>query len=155
MRPEFQQINIGNLYIFACAVIVSIQLAINRKLGSLSPPIVTSFIGAFSAAMLLSPVVASNWVAIPDEAWFYIALLIVSGAFNQTLLVYAFAHADASTLAPFSYFEIVSAVAFGYLFFGTLPVSLSWLGIGLIVCSGLYVSRASRLRSLPRRSTNL
>ena len=47
--------------------------------------------------------------------------MIVSGSINQTLLVYAFAHADASTLAPFTYFEIVSAVIFGYLFFDTLP----------------------------------
>jgi drug/metabolite transporter (DMT)-like permease len=155
MRPEFEQINIGNLYIFACAVIVSIQLALNRKLGNLSPPLITSFVGAFCAAAVLTPVVVANWVAVPDDAWSYIALLIVSGAINQTLLVYAFAHADASTLAPFSYFEIVSAVAFGYLFFDTLPTSLSWLGILLIVFSGLYVSRATRVRSLPRRTTNL
>ncbi len=155
MRPEFEQINVGNLYIFACAVIVSIQLALNRKLGNVSPPLVTSFAGAFCAALVLSPMLVGAWAPIPDGAWFYIALLIVSGAINQTLLVYAFAHADASTLAPFTYIEIVSAVIFGFLFFGTLPTPLSWIGILLIVVGGLYVSRAMRVRSIPRRTANL
>jgi drug/metabolite transporter (DMT)-like permease len=155
MRPEFEQFNVGNFYIFACAVIVSIQLALNRKLGNVSPPLVTAFTGALCAALVLFPWLVGSWAPIPDGAWIYIALLIISGAINQTLLVYAFALADASTLAPFTYFEIVSAVVFGYLFFDTLPTPLSWLGILLIIFGGLYVSRAMRVRSIPRRSANL
>ena len=67
------------------------------------------------------------------------------------LLVFAFAHADASTLAPFTYFEIVSAVIFGYLFFGTLPSPVSWGGIFLITAGGIYVARALHVRNIPRR----
>jgi drug/metabolite transporter (DMT)-like permease len=155
MRPEFEQVNIGNLYIFACAVIVAVQLTLNRKLGSVSPPMVTAFAGAACAALVLSPLLPSLWAPVPDGVWLYVGLLIVSGAINQTLLVYAFAHAHASTLAPFAYFEIVSAVILGYLIFDTLPTLLSWLGIGLIVGGGLYVSRALRVRTVPRRSANL
>lgn len=155
MRPEFEQINIGNLYIFACAVIVSIQLTLNRKLGSVSPPLVTAFAGAACAALVLLPLLPASWAPVPEGAWVYVALLIVSGAINQTLLVYAFAHAHASVLAPFAYFEIVSAVMLGYLMFDTLPALLSWLGIGLIVAGGLYVSQALRVRTLPRRNPNL
>ena len=155
MRPEFEQINTGTLYIFACAVIVAIQLALNRKLGSVSPPLVTAFAGALCASLALAVILPGTWVAIPDEAWPYIGMLILSGAVNQTLLVYAFAHADASTLAPFTYTEIISAVIFGYLFFATLPALLSWLGILLIAGSGWYVSRVMRMRSPSRRSAKI
>ena len=155
MRPQFEQLNTGNFYIFACAVIVSIQLALNRKLGAVSPPLVTAFAGAVCATLGLTLLLPDSWQPIPAEAWWYIAVLVVSGALNQTLLVFAFAHADASVLAPFTYFEIVSAVVFGYLFFGTLPVPLSWLGIGLIAAGGLYVSTALRVRSIPRRGIKL
>ena len=155
MRPQFEQINSGNLYIFACAVIVSIQLALNRKLGVVSPPLVTAFAGAVCAALALTLALPIAWQPVPDGAWLYIGLLIVAGAANQTLLVFAFAHADASTLAPFTYFEIVSAVIFGYLFFGTLPGLLSWAGITLIAAGGLYVSRALRVRSIPRRGPKI
>jgi len=151
IRPQFDQINVGHLYIFACAVIVSIQLAFNRKLGLVSPPMVTAFAGALCAALVLTPLLPGSWTPIPDGAWLYIGLLVVAGSVNQTLLVYAFAHADASTLAPFTYSEIVWAVIFGYLFFDTLPNPMSWLGILLITVGGLYVSRTLRVRSIPRR----
>jgi len=155
MRPEFENINSGNLYIFACAVIVSVQLALNRKLSLVSPPLVTAFAGALCAALALTFLLPGSWQAIPADAWFYIGLLVVTGAINQTLLVFAFAHADASTLAPFTYFEIVSAVIFGYLFFETLPTLLSWAGIALITIGGLYVSRALRMRNIPRRGVKI
>jgi len=155
VRPQFDQVNLGHLYIFACALIVSIQLALNRKLGHVSPPLVTAFAGAVWAALALTLLLPGSWQPIPDQAWIHIGLLVVAGSINQTLLVYAFAHANASTLAPFTYSEIVSAVIFGYLFFGTLPTLLSWLGILLITAGGLYVSRAMRVSSIPRRVTRI
>ncbi len=151
MRPDFEELNIGNLYIFACAVIVSVQMALNRKLGFVSPPLVTAFAGAVCATLAVSLMLPGAWQPIPDSAWLPILVLIFSGAVNQTMLVVAFARADASTLAPFTYFEIVSAVIFGFLFFGTLPSALSWAGIALISVGGIYVARAQHLRNLSRR----
>jgi drug/metabolite transporter (DMT)-like permease len=155
MRPDFEQVNTGNLYIFASAVIVSIQLALNRKLSVVSPPLITACAGAVFATLALTFLLPGGWQPIPDDAWFYIGVLVVSGSINQVLLVYAFAHADASTLAPFTYFEIVSAVIFGYLFFETMPTMLSWVGIALITVGGIYVSQALRMRNISRRGTKI
>ena len=155
MRPDFEQINSGNLYIFASAIIVSIQLALNRKLGVVSPPLITAFAGAVFAALALTLMLPGSWEPIPDDAWIYISVLVVAGSVNQILLVYAFAHADASTLAPFTYCEIISAVIFGYLFFETMPTMLSWVGIALITVGGLYVSQALRMRNISRRGTKI
>ena len=80
-------------------------------------------------------------------------MLVLCGAANNVLLVYAFVYASASTLAPFTYFEIVSAVIFGYLFFGTLPSLLSWCGILLITLGGLYLARVLHLQNLARRQS--
>lgn len=155
MRPEFKQINIGTVYVFICAVIISVQLALNRKLGAVSPPLVTAFLGAIFATVAVTFLLPGSWQPIPDESWPYIVLLIISGAINQILLVYAFAYADASTLAPFTYSEIVSAVIFGYLFFGTLPSVLSWVGIFLISAGGIYVARVLHLHNISRRAPKI
>jgi len=151
MRPDFDQLNSGVFYIFLCAVVVSIQMALNRKLSIVSPPLVTACVGAIVASVALSIILPGVWQPVPVDAWPYIGILIISGAINQTMLVFAFVYADASTLAPFTYFEIVSAVALGYLFFGTLPSLLSWGGIALITASGVYVARALHVRNISRR----
>lgn len=155
IRPEFNQINIGTVYIFICAMIIGLQLALNRKLGAISPPLITAFFGALCATIALTFLLPGSWQPIPDDAWLYIGLLIFAGTINQVLLVYAFVYADASTLAPFTYFEIVSAVIFGYLFFDTLPSALSWLGIFLISAGGLYVARALHLNNISRRTPKI
>jgi len=155
MRPEFNQINSGNLYIFTCAVIISIQLALNRILSIVSPPLITAFAGAVIATFVLTYFLADSWEPVTNEAWLYIGILILSGAINQTMLVFAFAQADATTLAPFTYFEIIAAIIFGYLFFSTLPSLLSWVGILLITAGGLYVARSLRVKSIPRRAPKI
>ncbi len=155
MRPEFDDFNSGNLFIFACAVIVGIQLTLNRKLSIVSPPLVTAFAGAVCASLSLALLLPGSWNPIPGDAWWLIALLVLSGGANQTMLVFAFAHSDASTLAPFTYSEIVSAVIFGFLFFGTLPSLPSWGGILLITAGGIYVAHALHLRNIPRRVTKV
>jgi S-adenosylmethionine uptake transporter len=64
--------------------------------------------------------------------------------------------APASLLAPFHYTSIVWAVAFGWLGWGDLPRPNVWLGICIIVCSGLFVwhreqskSRTEALSAVP------
>ena len=155
IRPEFEEINTGVVLIFLCAVVLSIQLALSRRLGAVSPPLITAFAGAVCATAVLTPFLPGSWQTISDSAWPYIWVLILSGTANQVLLVYAFAESAASTLAPFTYIEIVAAVAFGYLFFSTLPSFLSWIGIGLIAASGIYVARARQITIFPRRGSKL
>ena len=151
MQPDFTRLNTGASFIFVCAVIVSIQLVLNRKLGSSSHPLVTSFWGATTASVLLSLMLPMNWNSVSPSDWMWIGLMILSGAVNQTLLVYAFAKAEASALAPFTYFEIVAALILGLLFFGTLPDMLAWAGIALIIVSGLTVARVLSVQQTPKR----
>ena len=151
IRPEFEEINTGAMLIFLCAVVLSIQLALSRRLGAVSPPLITAFSGSVCATIVLTFFLPGSWEQIPDSAWPYIWLLILAGTVNQVLLVYAFADSEASTLAPFTYVEIIAAVTFGYLFFSTLPSVLSWIGIVLIAASGIYVARAQRIATISRR----
>ena len=51
----------------------------------------------------------------------------------------AFSLAPANLLTPFSYFQILSAVVFGFLVFHDIPDYWTLTGIALIVGAGLYV----------------
>ena len=73
------------------------------------------------------------------EQWGWLAAVGLIAAVGHLLVVIALNRAPASLLAPFSYLEIVSATALGWLVFEEWPTLLTWLGIAVIVCSGLYV----------------
>jgi S-adenosylmethionine uptake transporter len=70
------------------------------------------------------------------------ALLIgvgLTATVSHLILTYAFRKAPASVLAPIQYLEIASATVLGYVFFGDFPDALKWLGIAIIVGSGLFI----------------
>ena len=50
-------------------------------------------------------------------------------------------YADASKLAPLGYTEIIPNVIIGYYFFGNFPDHWTFLGLFIIVLSGIYISR--------------
>ncbi|KQY36157.1 DMT family transporter [Rhizobium sp. Root483D2] len=77
---------------------------------------------------------------VPDmAAGLYLIGVGVTATISGVLGVYAYRAAPASVLAPLQYLEIVSATIFGWLVFGHLPDALKWLGIAIIISSGLYI----------------
>ena len=71
------------------------------------------------------------------------------------LVVYAFRHAPAAVLAPLNYLEIVSATILSYLVFGNFPAVPVWIGIAIIVASGVYIAHRERRRALTAQSTEM
>ena len=59
--------------------------------------------------------------------------------FAQLLMAKAFSLAPAILLTPFTYFQILSALVFGFLVFHDIPDVWTFVGIALIVGAGLYV----------------
>ena len=54
-------------------------------------------------------------------------------------ITFALSLAPATVIAPLQYFEIVTATIFGYLFFSDFPDNWTFLGIFIIISSGIYV----------------
>ncbi len=152
MRPEFENVNQGTWFVFLCAVIVSVQMAMNRKLGSVSHPLVTALWGGAVATITLSVLIPFYWQPINLQQFGLLFAMALTGTVNQVCLVYGFAKAEASTIAPFTYLEIVAAVVFGYFIFGTLPGWISWIGIVLIVISGIVVAKSLAGLAVIRRN---
>jgi drug/metabolite transporter (DMT)-like permease len=69
-------------------------------------------------------------------------LLLIGAAAVVTLgnlaIIVAFRDVDVSVVSPYRYTLIVWAVLAGALVFGDFPTGISWLGIALIIGSGLY-----------------
>ncbi|MCB1343006.1 MAG: DMT family transporter [Pseudooceanicola sp.] len=80
------------------------------------------------------------WVmpASSADLWLLIGLGLTSTVVGYCLSQ-AYRLASAATVAPFEYSELLLAVFWGWAFFATLPGLPVWIGMGLIVASGLFV----------------
>ena len=63
---------------------------------------------------------------------------------GHLFLILSLKYADASKLAPFGYFEIITNVMLGYYFFNDFPNVWTWTGLSIIVMSGIYISIRER-----------
>jgi len=145
MRPTFENLDQNALLVLLSGVLIAVHLLFNRKLGPLANPLMTSMWGALIATIALSAMLPFSW-QIPDAGQLrLLAAIALTSAVSQSLMLYAFARAPASALAPFTYIEIVSAVIIGWVLFATVPDTVSWCGMALIVASGLIVAQAPGL----------
>ncbi|MGE0007989.1 MAG: EamA family transporter [Parvibaculaceae bacterium] len=99
---------------------------------------------AFQCAMetlLLTPQALATW-AVPEghDLVFFLALGAMS-AFSHLLSIAAFRFAEASTLAPLVYLELIGAALIGYCAFGEIPDIFTIVGGGLIIAGGLVLLR--------------
>jgi len=76
-------------------------------------------------------------VAMSDLVFFVI--LGVSGLFGVMMVSQAFRMSEAAFVAPFEYVSMPMAIFWGVTVFGTWPDAVDWLGIALILGSGIYL----------------
>jgi len=69
------------------------------------------------------------------------------GGIGHYFVIRAFQLGEASVLAPFNYGQLVMATVLSFLVFGTFPDAWTFVGAGVIVSSGLYITyRETRRR---------
>ncbi len=132
---------------FAFALYMILTRAMARDGHAGSPVAMQFYSGVFGAlgmtvALLFgfASEIESLAIAAPSAfAWGMLLLLGIVATTGHLLIVFAARRIDGSLIAPFQYLEIVSATTFGYFFFDDFPTSMTWLGVAIIVSSGLYV----------------
>lgn len=79
------------------------------------------------------------------DIWLF-ALLGLNSAVVGYSLAQAYRLANAATVAPFEYIGLPMAVFWGWLIWDELPAPIVWLGIVLVMGSGLFVFFRERLK---------
>ena len=78
------------------------------------------------------------WEPIIGNDWWIMGVLCLTGAGGHFLLIKAYEVAEASTVQPFAYFQLVFAASIGLTIFGETVDLWIVLGAGLIIGSGLF-----------------
>ena len=140
IRPGFIEFNLASVAALGTGFFYGIYLIITRKLHRSDSPLLTLLLTGvvgFVVASFLVPVV---WINPTFNQWSLLALMGIFACLGHLFLILSLKYADASKLAPLGYFEIVTNITLGYYFFGDFPHYWTWIGLAIIVCSGIYIS---------------
>ena len=156
IQPSAKAFGFYALLPLGAAFCFALYLIITRKLAQNTNPIIIQLYTGIAGFLTISTVLfignATEFTVLQisaptTEQWGWMILIGAVGCIGHLLLVYAFSFADASALAPFHYFEIIGAVVFGWYFFTDVPALTTWLGIAIIIGSGIYVYRREQVKS--------
>ena len=150
LRPGLGVFRWPALFALGSGLCYGFYAVATRKLAGTAPPLVTAGFTALVGAVVMSLSAPIYWVT---PSLFQLSLMVVIGliaAVGHYMVILAYERAQASLLAPFAYYEIVMAVAVGFVMFGDLPDRWTWLGIAVLAASGIYISLRERQLGLRR-----
>jgi len=150
IQPGFIEFNLASISALGTGFFYGIYLVITRKLHSSDSPLLTLLLTGVVGVVLASFFVPVVWINPTFNQWSLLALMGIFACLGHLFLILSLKYADASKLAPFGYFEIVTNVFLGYYFFGDFPHYWTWVGLSIIVCSGIYISLRERSGVLTR-----
>ncbi len=82
----------------------------------------------------------------------YIAICAGTVLFLSLASSFAYRNVEASLIAPFEYVAIPVSVIWGILIWGDYPSYTAWIGMGLIISSGIYVVYRERINQVETAS---
>ena len=145
IRPGFVEINLASLAALGTGVMYGFYLIITRKLSTSDNPLLTLLLTGVVGSCIISIFMPFVWVSPTFSQWSMMISLGIFASIGHLLLILSLKYADASKLAPLSYFEIITNIIIGYYFFSDFPDNWTFLGLFIIVLSGIYISRRGDL----------
>jgi len=145
IRPGFLEINLASLAALGTGIMYGFYLIITRKLSTSDNPLLTLLLTGVVGAIIATTFMPFVWVSPTFNQWFIMAAIGLFACIGHLFIILSLKYADASKLAPFSYFEIVTNIIIAYYFFGDFPDSWTFLGLFIIVFSGIYISRRGNI----------
>ncbi|MEO9825773.1 MAG: DMT family transporter [Paracoccaceae bacterium] len=140
MRPGLGAFDPNHLWVLLYVVGLSFRDVASRALPpNLSTPFVVSWslIWMTLFGLFLMPF-QGGWHPIDGRTAIYLVGITVTVSIALALITMSFRAGEIGAVAPFRYARIVFGLALAWLVFGETLDVISWLGLALIVGSGLY-----------------
>ncbi|MEE9375892.1 MAG: DMT family transporter [Rhizobiaceae bacterium] len=155
IQPSYQVFGAVSLMPICTAFLFACYLTLTRVMASKDNALTMQFAAGVGGVITLALIV---WVAtqmgwqdfaspnLPEFGirWVLIFVIGCIATIGHLLVVFAFRMTSASILAPFQYIEIIPGTMIGYWFFDDFPDGYKWLGIAIIIGSGIYLFMRER-----------
>ena len=139
LRPGYIDINFASISALAAGVSYAFYILYTRKLSFTDSAFVTLIFTGSIGFLIISFIVPFVWINLNLHQVLFLILLASIGTFAHFLIILSLRLGEASKLAPLGYFEITTNILVGYVFFDDLPDIWIFIGLLLLVVSGIYI----------------
>ena len=151
IQPRAEGFNVFALVCFLGTILMSVRDLMTRRIPVGVPASVITLATAIAVTLLSGAVsLLEGW---PPFGVFEFSLLALASVFlagGYYCIVVGMRHGELSVIGMFRYSGLIWAILIGFLVWGDVPNALAWIGIVLLMGSGLYVVHSERARSGPR-----
>ena len=133
--------SLGVLVAFGAAVFSAMAIATLRSMSGAGGehPLAITFYFSLTTVVVSALTAVGGWPMPTPEQWFFIVISGLFGVSGQLLMTMSYRYAEASTLAPLDYTNLLLAVALGLVFFDEVPHWSMWIGAPLVIAAGLII----------------
>jgi drug/metabolite transporter (DMT)-like permease len=134
-----QGASVGALAALGNAIFSAIAMVFLRRMSVGEHAITITFYFSLTFMICAALTATQGWPTPTTMQWVLIVLAGFFGVFGQLLMTYSYRYAEASTIAPLDYGNLVMAVILGYVFFDEIPSLSVWIGAPLVVGAGSII----------------
>lgn len=140
VRPGTEAFHPASLLCLLGALFAAFYSILTRKLAGIDPASTQTVYAALISVACVTPFAFDGWTWPSDPpTWTAYFLAGVAGLFAHQLMTIAHRFAPPSTLAPFSYLELLYLAVASWIVFAEPPDLWFYAGAPLIIGSGLYI----------------
>lgn len=153
IRPGFQTVNLAIGLVLASAVFYAGNHAFTKAMSATESGVAIAFYMNLVHIPIAGTLALFDW---RPPAWHHVGWVIalgLCGTYAHVFLTRAFAHADASALAPLDFLRLPVAATLAYWLFGDVSDGWTWLGAAIVFAAGLAITR--REHALSRNRTTM
>ena len=155
VRPGTEGFTIHSIYVLIAVVCVTVRDLAARRLSRDVPSLTVTLVGALFVTGFagITSAVQGEWVVMStaQNMMLIASAIFVIGGYVFSVMVMRVG--EVGFTSPFRYTAMLWALVLGYLFFGEWPETLTFVGAGLIVVTGIFtLYREARAKRRAKRA---
>lgn len=139
LRPTPDHFHLGHLASLGVAFSIAALGITARMLSTTESAIALNFY-IYPLNIIVSAWFAiDTWVSPSAFDWILFSILGISATAALGCFIQSLRYAKPALVGPIDYARMIWMISLGYFIWGEIPALLSWMGIGIIIVSGIYV----------------
>lgn len=130
-----------------CAGIFASYIILTRWVGRRDTSATSFFFTGIGGAVGITLIGPFFWSTLSGTDWLFMAALCVTGALGHFLMIKAYEHAEAASLQPFAYLQLVLTTIIGITVFDETIDASFLIGATLVVAGGLMALFLARRKA--------